>query len=414
MPTKRILQVTSKALLPISVLLLSTCTWPRDNSRDPISCHEKCEQEQICFQGKCVNYCNTDKDCQHALPKTHDPGKPYCHRNHRFCFEGCRDDKDCSNKLKIWHQEGTPTCDPSTHSCIAKSTDTGLFEVGVDGGSGPDLKTPDSVLWPDTNQWPDAIPWPDFKPWSDVIAHDFSQVHDSKPGSKCTTITVDGVLSDFPTSSKTKGDPKGDSKYGANCDLTTLYVVWDAFKLYIGFEYSAWNAPVLYLVDTGKKGGVSNFCPTLGYKGAFPVNVKGPEFDLMIGMWLAPDIIKQPTPHIYLLGNKTAVDITMNSGVLVSMKDKPDPKVPVHKGVTEAMVPWSTLYGLGVGKVPHGAKLKIAGVLRGAKDGDGVGDVSPNCTGTVNGKPCGSGQATVVDKFHEIVIDANNDGKPDC
>jgi len=226
-------------------------------------------------------------------------------------------------------------------------------------------------------------------------------------------ITVDGKILDFSADEKTKGDPKGDSAYANNNDLTTLYVTWDAKNLYIGFEYAAWNAAVMYLVDTGKKGGVGDFCPSVGYKGAFPANIKGSEFDLMVAMWLAPDIVKQPTPFVYLLGSKTSQDITMNSGVNVSMKDTGLPKVPVHQGVVEAVVPWNALYGLGSGKVPKGAKLKIAGVLRGKQNGDGVGDVSPNCTGTVSGKPCGSGPATTVDKFHEVLVDGDCDGLPD-
>jgi len=82
-------------------------------------------------------------------------------------------------------------------------------------------------------------------------------------------ITVDGKILDFSADEKTKGDPKGDSAYANNNDLTTLYVTWDAKNLYIGFEYAAWNAAVMYLVDTGKKGGVGDFCPSVGYKGAY-------------------------------------------------------------------------------------------------------------------------------------------------
>ncbi len=226
------------------------------------------------------------------------------------------------------------------------------------------------------------------------------------------TITVDGKILDFTADEKTAGDAKGDSAYATNNDLTTLYVTWDASNLYIGFAYSAWGTAIMYMVDTGKAGGVSNFCPSAGYKGAFPANIKGPSFDVMIGMWLAPNIVKQPTPYIYALANNTSKDITASAGVKVVMKETALPKVPVHQGVVEAAIPWNVLYGMGPGKVPQGGRLRIAGVVRGAKDGDGVGDVAPNCTGAVSGKPCGSA-ATNIDKQFTILVDGDCDGKPD-
>ena len=226
------------------------------------------------------------------------------------------------------------------------------------------------------------------------------------------TITVDGKILDFAADEKTAGDAKGDSAYAANNDLSTLYVTWDANNLYIGFEYAAWGTAIMYMVDTGITGGVSSFCPSAGYKGAFPANIKGPDFDVMVAMWLPADIVKQPTPFIYALANNTSKDITGFSGVSVAMKETALPKVPVHQGAVEAVIPWNTLYGLGPGKVPKGVRLRIAGVVRGAKDGDGVGDVSPNCTGAVSGKPCGSA-ATVIDKQFNILVDGDCDGKPD-
>ena len=228
------------------------------------------------------------------------------------------------------------------------------------------------------------------------------------------SINMLGSTLDFTTDEKLAGDPAGDSTYGVNNDLTTLYLTWDANKLYVGFAYAAWESSVIYLIDAGKPGGVGDLRKGQ-YNGAFPANIQGPQFDIMIAMWLPPDIIKQPTPHIYLLGNKTSVEITGFSGVDKSMKDvglpKSDPKGPVHTGVVKVAIPWSTICGLGTGKVPAGARLKVAGVVRGKQDGDGVGDVSPDPTGKLN--TTATGTPTKLDKFHQVLVDGDCDGLPD-
>ena len=226
------------------------------------------------------------------------------------------------------------------------------------------------------------------------------------------TITVDGDLSDFAADEKTPGDPVGDSLYGKNNDLSTLYVTWDANNLYLGFDYVAWTSAVMYLVETGKSGGVSQFCKSAGYGGAFPANVKGPGLDLMVAFW-APNKANKPNPYVYLLANKTSQDITKNTGIKVQLSDKIDWSKFAHTGQVEVAIPFYVLYGLGAGKVPKGAKLRIAGAVRGMTDDDGLGDVSPNPTGGVVNKNCTYSASTTLDKFHTVTLDQDQDGKPD-
>ncbi len=227
------------------------------------------------------------------------------------------------------------------------------------------------------------------------------------------SITVDGNLSDFAPDEKTVGDPAGDSLYAANNDLTTLYVTWDAQKLYLGFEYQAIGTAVMYLVETGQPGGTTDFCQSAGYGGAFPGNFQSTVgFDLMVALFADPDAGKPSTPYVYSLTATGSTDITGAAGVQAQLSETVNAAAE-RVGAVEAAIPWNIIYPGRAGKVVSGAKLKIAGVLRGSKDWDGLGDVSPNPSGPLAQALCGSGQTTVVDRFHEVTVDANNDGDPD-
>ena len=225
-------------------------------------------------------------------------------------------------------------------------------------------------------------------------------------------MTVDGDLSDFGTDELTAGDPLGDGLYGANNDLGQLAVTWDATNLYLGFDYHAWGTAVLYLIETGQSGGATTLCPVSGYTGAFPTNVQGPGFDLMLGLF-APTDATAPVPYFYTLTATGSSDITASAGVELKLKETVDTTGLQHMGAVELKLPWNAIYGLGAGKVPPGATLKIAGVLRGKLDGDGLGDVSPNPTGGVNLSACGSMTGNTLAAFHELTVDANSDGVPE-
>jgi hypothetical protein len=228
------------------------------------------------------------------------------------------------------------------------------------------------------------------------------------------TITVDGNLSDFAADEKTAGDPAGDSLYAANNDLTTLYVTWDAQKLYLGFEFKANNTAVMVLVETAVTGGATDFCQSAGYGGAFPGNFQSTVgLDLMVGLFADSDPTKPTIPYVYTVTATGSTDITGTTGTEAKLTETVSSTTADRVGSVEAAIPWSTIYPALSGKVPAGTKLKIAGVLRGTQDWDGLGDVSPNPSGALAQALCGTGQTTVVDRFHEVTVDANNDGVPD-
>ncbi len=223
-------------------------------------------------------------------------------------------------------------------------------------------------------------------------------------------IVVDGSLADFATDEKIEADPLGDSSYGSNNDLSTLYVTWDAQKLYLGFEYKAEQTAVMLLVEAGKTGGVTSFCKP-GYSGAFPANLQGPDFDLMLAFFAPADHGVAPSLFLYTLASNGSSDVSTSAGVELKLSETV--AALGRDGRVEAAIPWSLIYGLGAGKVAPGAKLQLALAIRGKLDNDGIGDVSPEPSGGVKTGACGSA-ATVIDKLHQLTVDANGDGLPEA
>jgi hypothetical protein len=227
------------------------------------------------------------------------------------------------------------------------------------------------------------------------------------------TITVNGTLADFDTNEKTAGDPENDSLYGVDNELTTLYVTWDASKLYLGFDYKIVGGAILYLVDTGKSGGVTNLCAAGGYTGAFPANVQGANFNLMVAFYANQSTpTTKPSVYVYTMASNKTTDITAVTGVEVALTETVN--VDKRTGSVELGVPWDTLYGLGAGKVQTGAKLKIYGVLRGKNDGDGLGDISPNGANPAKNSACGGSDSNYLTAAFEQDIDSNGDGTPEA
>ena len=234
-------------------------------------------------------------------------------------------------------------------------------------------------------------------------------------------VTFTGKLSDFAADERFPDDPWTDSLYGPNNELHGVAVTWDKDKLYLGFDYKAWNTGMIFLLDTGKSGGVSNLCkPT--YKGAFPANVQGPAWDMMITVWVYGSATSGSLLSVHRLDNNTSTDISLFGGVKRFQKETANTTAtnPYWGGVAEVHLSWQTIYKLAAGKVPPGARIKLAGVLRGTKDNDGLGDAvpnpkAPNSTNKLTKNPCGSGSGlgNKVDRFFEFVVDCDNDGVPD-
>ena len=187
------------------------------------------------------------------------------------------------------------------------------------------------------------------------------------------TITVDGNLVDFAADEKTAGDPANDSLYGVDNELTTFYATWDAQKLYLGYDYKIQGGAVMILLNTAATGGVTNLCPAGGYAGSYKANAQSASaqqpFNFMIAFFAnqsSPGT--QPTVAVYSLGSNNSTPITSASGVAVALVESVSGDK--RTGSVEVALPWDVLYGLGAGKVPANATIKIAGLLRGKNAGN--------------------------------------------
>lgn len=75
-------------------------------------------------------------------------------------------------------------------------------------------------------------------------------------------------------------------------------------------------------------------------------------------------------------------------------------------GGSELAIPWSVLYGLGVGRVPANARIAmVASLAYNGCCGQLGGDVAPN--------PAGAPALPTIDKAYTFTVDANGDGYPD-
>lgn len=232
------------------------------------------------------------------------------------------------------------------------------------------------------------------------------------------TITVDGNLADFSADESFPADGLSDSLYGVNNELNKVHATWNKNTLYLGFDYAAINTAVMVLLDTGKSGGVSDLCPTTmggSYKGDYPANVQGPTWDLMVAMWVPKDGLSAPVVTVHTLASNSSVKLGLaTAGLSIGQKESFQTGTnPGWKGQVEVGLSWNLIWGLGAGKVPAGAKIKVVGVLRGSDNGDGLGDVVPNPSGALNKGKCGGGSGNTLDRFFDFTVDCDGDGVAD-
>ena len=202
------------------------------------------------------------------------------------------------------------------------------------------------------------------------------------------TIKVDGKLADFAADEKLPADPANDSIFGANNELQLAHVTWDADNLYLGFSFKAWGTAVMYLLDFNTSTGATSFCPSAGYQGSFPANFitgSGTNADLMVALYVPNAAASSLSAFVYKLTAKNSTDITKTLSTKPAVSFTSDVAKQLHSGAVEVAIPWNTIYGLGAGKVPKGAKLGLAGALRGKNDNSALGDTNPGTRATTAG-----------------------------
>ncbi len=232
------------------------------------------------------------------------------------------------------------------------------------------------------------------------------------------SITVDGNLSDFAADEKLPSDPLTDSVFGSNNELQLAYLTWDANNLYLGFNFKAWGTAVMYLLDLNSSTGATSFCPSAGYKGAFPANFitsGGTNADLMVALYVPNAAAASLSAFVYKVTAKNSTDITKSLSKKPVVKFTSNITNQLHSGAVELALPWNTIYSLGSGKVPKCAKLGLAGVLRGKNDSSALGDANPNNTLGDKGHTCWTTNSKIstIKTWHKVDLDKSCAGVPD-
>ena len=151
---------------------------------------------------------------------------------------------------------------------------------------------------------------------------------------------------------------------------------------------------MMLYIDAGIPGGETNFNSQQGYYGDYAKNFRfRPEdaIDFFI-----------PAYHITEPGMYKIVDSTSSN-----MTNKVNAKRGANASGAEVAVAWNDLYGLGVGLLPPGVKLKVVALIAGGFN-YGAGDSAPD-NPDVNGN---AGPDSLIN-LALIEPDKNNDGFPD-
>ncbi len=171
------------------------------------------------------------------------------------------------------------------------------------------------------------------------------------------TPTLDGDLSDWPAPAAT--DTIGDSDWGLDGDLGSLYVAHDSTYLYIGLTYALGqnnNACILYLhVGTPDTTDGETDMNTLDW---YPRNFQFPEAmapEFAIARW--GHTVPFELRHLYKDNTTVPVDPALYQVV--------DQEVGGNILSTEIAISLDALYGLGEGQVPPYATIHIVAVIAG-------------------------------------------------
>ncbi len=223
-----------------------------------------------------------------------------------------------------------------------------------------------------------------------------------------TLITLDGRFdpSEWPVCAIAAAD-SFDSQWNAGPgeitnEIHALYATWDSTYLYLGLRgVVTGNSWVLYL-DTDPNGpnGQTNLTAIDAWERGASFTAPGFRPDWQLGAYQHQGPFDSQSFHRILSPTTSA---NYSDSTLRAFD-------PQHQyglsGGSELAIPWSVLYGLGLGRVPNGASLGLAAALCWDPEPNGQlgGDVVPNNT---------SAALPVIDGRVLIPLDANSDGVPD-
>lgn len=224
-----------------------------------------------------------------------------------------------------------------------------------------------------------------------------------------TLITLDGRFdpSEWPTCTMAVAD-SFDSGWNASVsnitnEIQAVYATWDSTYLYLGIRgIVTGNSWLLYL-DTDPTGpnGQTDLTATNAWERGATFTAAGFKPDWEMGAYQHQGAYDGQSFFKLLSATTTA---NYSDSILKAFD-------PTHNyglnGGSELAIPWSTLYGLGAGRVPANAKIGLVASLCWDPEPNGVlgGDQAPNNIAAT---------APVIDNRTLVTIDANGDGYPDA
>lgn len=210
---------------------------------------------------------------------------------------------------------------------------------------------------------------------STLLALTFSPVSADPPVG--TPPVIDGTIgadwassgTAYPSGTRLVADPTNDSAWGANNELSNVYVNWDANNLYLAIDYTLDNNGLLVYLDFGTAAGITNFVNASGYTGAWPRNINFPAsngIDAFYGSW------NGGAGNFYVAnGSTNSTDVTGSCQVATGNQGG-------FVRHTEIRCPW-TVFGFANPVYPGGGvpEINILAAIMGGDNFNGP-DVAPN------------------------------------
>ncbi len=191
-------------------------------------------------------------------------------------------------------------------------------------------------------------------------------------------------------------DSLGNPVFPPDNELFGMFATWDADSLYLGADYvinDNYNTLMFY-IDAGIAGGVTNFNSNQGYYGDYAKNFRFRNTN-GIDFFIADYYLNQPV--FYKIVDSTSENKT----------NQINGRRGSNGNDFEIAIAWNTLYGLGAGLVPPNVKLKFVAVVAGGFNYGG-GDACPDNL-DVNGN---AGPDSLINLV-VIQPDQNGNGIPD-
>ncbi|MEO5989244.1 MAG: FlgD immunoglobulin-like domain containing protein, partial [Candidatus Eisenbacteria bacterium] len=223
-----------------------------------------------------------------------------------------------------------------------------------------------------------------------------------------TLITLDGRFdaSEWPGCTVTAAD-SNDSQWNAGPsnitnEIQAVHATWDSTYLYLGVRgIVTGNSWVLYL-DTDPNGpnGQTNLTAINAWERGATFTAPGFKPDWNLGAYQHQGAFDSQSFFKLLSATTTA---NYSDSILKAFD-------PTHQfglnGGSELAIPWSTLYGLGAGRVPASARIGLVASLCWDPEpaAELGGDQAPNNLSAI---------APAIDNRVLVIIDGNGDGYPD-